>query len=60
MSGVIGAKDSAYFTHKNLFIDKKKKLCALKVYVCNSWKHENCMKGCVGIYQVNTTSRVDF
>ena len=24
MSGVIGAKDSAYFTHKNLFIDKKK------------------------------------
>jgi hypothetical protein len=27
MSGVIGAKDSAYFTHKNLFIDKKKIMC---------------------------------
>jgi hypothetical protein len=30
MSGVIGAKDSAYFTHKNLFIDKKKKIMCIK------------------------------
>lgn len=58
MSGVIDAKDSGCFTQKNLFI--KKKLCAWKVYMCYSWEHENYMKGCVGIDQVNTKSRVDF
>jgi hypothetical protein len=56
MSGVIGAKDSACFTHKNSFINKKimcmKSLC---VRLFETWKlHERVCQNKPGQHQVKS------